>query len=219
MYPNGQPDPPMQKPPQLAVTGEPVLLEFGPSGQAYGKGVAVRLAILAPLIAVNFYSAARSDINPGIWWGIIAVAAVIAVGAVLQMVKKVQLTGTSVVVTRILGGPKAIPGQRVAYGILAQAYQQFGAVAAPLLILVDGNRKKLLYLSGQLFAGSDMYALAQAMGLQNFDVITEPVSPKMIDQRHPRVLSFMERRPWAFACIAVGVIIVVVTAVLLAAGV
>ncbi|WP_029136984.1 hypothetical protein [Nakamurella lactea] len=199
--------------------GDGVLVDIGPSGKAYGRGVAARLAILAPLILVNLYNASNSSVSPGMWWAIIGVAAVIAVGAVLRMIKRVQLTATSVVVTRVLGGPRSIPRQQLAYGILVQYYQQFGNAAGPLLILVDGNRKKLLYLSGQLFAGADMYTLARGIGLQNFDVITEPTTPKLLAQRHPGVLSFMERRPWAFAWIVVAVIIVVVIVALVAAGV
>jgi hypothetical protein len=193
------------------------LVDIGPSGRAYGRGVAVRLAILAPLILLNFYNAGRSGISRGVWWAIIGIGAVIAVIAVLRMVKRVQLTPWAVVIKRVGGAPTVVRHRQFGYGILAQYYQQFGNAAAPLLILVDGNGKKFLQLSGKLFAGSEMYALAQAIGLQRFDVINGPTSAQQIDQRHPKVLSVLERRPWAVAFAVVAVIVVLVIDVVVAA--
>lgn len=201
---------------QGQMPSEPVLVDIGPSGKAYGRGVAVRLAILAPLILLNFYNAGRNGISSGVWWVIIGIGALVAVIAVLRMVKRVQLTPSWIIIRRVAGAPKVLPRPQLAYGIVAQYYQQFGNAAAPLLVLVDGNGKRLLQLSGQMFAGADMFALAQGIGLQQFDVITAPTSAKLIDQRHPKVLSVLERRPWAVAVAVVAVIIVLVIVVVLA---
>jgi hypothetical protein len=207
--PGPKPDP-GQKP-------EPVLVDFGP--KAFRRGVAVRLAVLVPLALVNLYETDRSDVSPVIWWSIIAVAAVIALLAVARMVRRVQLTASSIVISRVVGARKTVPRRRIASGVLVRHYQQYGNAAAPLLILLDDANKKLLYLSGQVYAGSDLLTLARTIGLKTFDVIADPTTPKEVGERHPGVLSFVERRPWAFAWIVVGVIMVVVTVALRTSGV
>ncbi len=190
-------------------------MEIRANGGTYGRGVATRGAVMVPLIFIGFYRGGQSDLPAGVRWGIVAAGVLIGMVAIALMTIRVQLTWSSVKVKRLIGIEKVIPRQQMSYGILVQQYQQFANMAAPLLVLVDANRRKLMYLSGQLFSAPDMYSLAQAIGIQYFDVIRQPVNAKMIDQRHPKVLSAWERRPFliAFALVIVIIVLVVVVAV------
>lgn len=189
---------------------DPVLVEIRANGGTYGRGVATRGAVMLPLIFIGFYRGGQSDLPAGVRWGIVGAGVVIGLIAIAMMTVRVQLTWSSVKAKRLIGVEKVIPRQQMSYGILVQQYQQFANMAAPLLVLVDANRRKLMYLSGQLFSAPDMYSLAQAIGIQFFDVIRQPVNAKMIDRRHPKVLSVWERRPFL---IAFGVVIVIIVLV------
>lgn len=187
-----------------------VLLEIRPSSQTYGRGLATRALAMVPLIAIGLFSGNGSSVSPVVRWVIVSAGVLIGVVAIGMMITRVQLTLGSIRVRRLIGTEKEIPRGKVGYGILIQQYEQFANMVAPLLILVDSSRRKLLQLSGQVYAAGDLNALAQAVGIANFDVIAAPVTPKLVDQRHPKVLSIWERRPFLIAFLVVGAVVVLV---------
>lgn len=187
-----------------------MLLEIRPSSQTYGRGLAVRAVAMVPLIAIGLFSGNGSSVSPVVRWVIVGAGVLIGLLAIGMMITRVQLTPETIRVRRLIGTEKEIPRRQVAQGILIQQYEQFANMVAPLLILLDSSRRKLLYLSGQVYAAGDLNALAQGIGIAGFDVMAAPVTPKLVDQRHPKVLSVWERRPFLTAFTVVGVVVVLV---------
>ena len=113
----------------------------------------------------------------------------------LLATSRIRLTWHSVIVSRAVGATRTIPREQIGYGVLVRRYRQFGNAEAPMLVLVDAERKRLLQLSGQYFDRDALTALAEQIGIRFFDVMTEPTTPADFDARHPGVLRFIERRP------------------------
>ncbi len=195
---------------------DPLLVEIRPSSATYGRGVATRAIVLLPIIFIGLYNPNGSSLAPGVRWSIVGVGLVIAVVAIAVMVTRVQLTWTSIRIKRLIGSEKVIPRQQMSYGILVQQYVTYGNMTAPLLMLIGAGGHKFLHLSGQVFSAADLSSFAQHIGIQFFDVMPDPVTPKMIGERHPKVLSVFERRPFLIAWLLVLVVVVVVVVVAMA---
>lgn len=179
---------------------------IAPSSQAFGKGLAYRAAIFLPLIVVGFLGNRNSDLPAGAVWGIIGLGVLIGALAIALMVTRVSIVGPDVVIKRLIGTIKRVPLQAITKTVLAVQYEQFGNTIAPTFAAVAQGRRPFLRLSGQVYDLQALTALTRALG--RADVIQAPVTPKMLEQRHPGLLSFYERRPWAFAWIVVALIIV-----------
>lgn len=183
-------------------------MDIRPSSQTYGRGIAIRATAMVPLVAVGLVNGNGSSVSPAVRWFIVGAGVVIGLAAIAMMITRVQLTPSSIKVRRLIGTEKEIPRAQVAYGILVKQYEQYGNMLAPLLILLDGSRRKLLYLSGQVYSAGDIDALAERIGIGHIDVMTTPVTAKLIDQRHPDVLALWERRPFLIAFVVVGAVFV-----------
>lgn len=194
---------------------EPVLAEIRPDSATYGRGVAVRAVIMLPLIVAGFFGSRNKDLSAAVVWTIVGIGIVIAAAAIGLMVSRVQVLPSGIRVRRLIGTEKTVPRQQFAGGVLIRQYEQYGNMLAPLLILMAGSRKKIVSLSGQIFGAADLDRLAQVLGIGSFDVITDPITPKLLAARHPGLIPFWERRPFGFAFLVVGVIIVIVVVVAL----
>lgn len=206
---------PWQKAPEPQTRGaEQILIDIRSSSGAYRRGLAIGPVALVPLIPVIVFNANANANGSGVaratGWSIVGLGVVIGLVAIGRMVTRVQLTPSSIRVRRLIGTEKEIARQQVACGILVQQYEQYPDLLAPLLILLDGSRRKLLHLSGHVYGAADINGFAERMGIGHFDVMAGPVTATLIDQRHPEVLSIWERRPFMIAFAVTGAVFVVV---------
>lgn len=190
-------------------------LSISPSKQAFGKGLAYRAAIFLPLIVVGFLGQRNNDLPTGVTWGIVGAGIVVGVVAIASMVSRVSIVAGDVVIRRFVGTEKRVPVQSVTKTVLVEQYEQLGNTIAPTFAAVAQGSKPFLRLSGQVYERNDLVSLSRALG--RADVIREPVTPKMLEQRHPGLVPFVERRPWTIAWIVVGVVVVAGIAVGVAA--
>lgn len=186
------------------------LLEIRPDAATFWRGVKFRALIFLPLVALGFY---RTAGRSGIAWPVLVFGGlilVLAVGALTMLqTSSVVLTASTIEKHRRWLPPKIVQRATVASGVLVPQYTSAFNRTAPLLILVGGHGRPLIRLTGQVFARSDLFALAQRIGYSAFDVIDEVAGPKSVSARHRRVLPLIERRP--------GLIIVAGTVLLLVA--
>lgn len=190
-----------------------MLAEIRPDSATYGRGVATRAVIMLPVIAVGFFGSRDSNLSPVVVWIIVGIGVLIAAAAIGLMVTRVQVLPSGIRIRRLIGLEKTVAASRFAGGVFVRQYEQYGNMVAPLLIVLDGSRKRIVTLSGQVFGATELNRLTQVLGAGRFDTIDEPVTPKILAGRHPGLVPFWERRPFAFAFLVVGVIIVVVIVV------
>lgn len=182
-------------------------LTITPDGRAFRRGLAVRAAVMVPLIAVGVLGSRRGSVPAGVTWSIVGLGAVIAVVAIAMTITRVQVTATDLRVRRLIGAERVVPLGAVAGSVLARQYEQFGNAVAPLLTVLGQGRRRLLRLSGQVYAPDALAALSSVLG--NATVIAEPVTPKLLEQRHPGLVPGYERKPFLVAGIVVAVVVVV----------
>lgn len=191
-------------------TDERMLFEIRPDAATFGRGVGVRALIFLPLIAVGIY---RSAGRNGIGWSVLlygGLVTALVVGALIMLqTSSVVLTTTTVEKHRRWLPAKVVPRASVASGVLVAQYASAFNRTAPLLVLLGGNGKPLLRLTGQVFAESDLFTFAERFGYGFFDVLEGVAGPEVVAARHRALLPLVERRP--------GLIIVAGTALLLVA--
>lgn len=198
---------------------DPVLLDLRPDRATYLRGLGTRALLVVPLIAALVLSSSRFGGLPFVVYGAtIGAAVVIVVTSVLLATSRIRLTWHSVIIGRAVGTPRTIPREQIGYGVLVQRYRQFGNAEAPMLVLVDADRRRLVQLSGQYFDAAALTALAQQIGLRFFDVMAEPTTPADFDARHPGVLRFVERRPTVIVVVVLLAILAAVIGYVLLAG-
>lgn len=185
-------------------------LTIKPSSQAFGKGLTYRAAIFLPLIVVGFLGQRDSALPGWAVWTVIGAGLVVALAAIAAMITRVSIAGPDIVIRRLVGTEKRIPIGAVTKTVLVQQYEQFGNSIAPTFAAVAGSSKPFLRLSGQVYDADDLLRLARALG--RADIITEAVTPKLLEQRHPGLVPLFERRPWTIAWIVVGLFVVIAVA-------
>ncbi len=181
-------------------------LTIRPSRQAFGRGLAFRAAIFLPLVVVGCLGLQNTDLPGWAIWTVVGAGIVVGALAIATMVTRVSVDGTEVVVRRLIGFEKRVPVGTVTKTVLALQYEQFGSGVAPAFAVVAGGSKPFLRLSGQVYDAGDLMALSDALG--RAEVIVEPVTPALLEQRHPGLVPLFERRPWTIAWIVVGVAVV-----------
>lgn len=200
-------EPNLQKP---APDDDPVLAELRPDSATFGRGVAVRAVIMVPLVAAGAFGSQDGNLSPAAVWSIIGVGVLIGAAAIALMVSRVQVRPSGLRIRRLIGIEKTVPSSRFAGGVFVRQYEQFGNMIAPVLIVLDGSRKRIVTLSGQVFGADGLDRLAQVLGAGRFDTIDDPITPKLLAERHPGLVPFRERRPFGFAFLVVGMIIVII---------
>ena len=197
---------------QLRSTpGDPsgVLLELRPDSATFWRGVGFRALILLPIIALGIYNAVRDNGIGGAAVLYVTIAAVMLIGVTIMLqTSRVVLTVTTVEKHRLLLHPKVVQRRDIALGVLVPQYTSAFNRTAPLLVLVGGKGRALLRLTGQVFDAGALFALAERMGLGNFDVISGLVGPKVVARRHKRILTLPERRP--LLVVLVGTVVLLV---------
>jgi hypothetical protein len=132
------------------------------------------------------------------------------------MITSVTVDASHVVARRLLGLQKRTPVGAVTKTVLVQQYEQLGNDIAPTFAAIAGGPKPFLRLSGQVYDAGDLIALTRAIG--RAEIIDEPLTPQLLEQRHPGVVPLYERRPWTIAWIVVGVVVMFAVAAGVAAG-
>lgn len=182
-------------------------LTIKPSSQAFGKGLAFRAAIFLPLVVVGFLGLQDNALPGWAIWTVVGAGIVVGVTAIATMVTQVSIIGPDVVIRRLIGTEKRVPVGAVTKTVLVQQYEQLGNSIAPTFAAVAGGTKPFLRLSGQVYDAEDLMRITRALGRS--DVISEAITPKLLEQRHPGLVPLFERRPWSIAWIVVGVVVVV----------
>jgi hypothetical protein len=181
-------------------------LTIKPSSRAFGKGLAVRAAILLPLSATTGLGLQDSDLPRWAIWTVLGSGVLVGALAIATMVTMVCVDGSDVVVRRLIGAEKRVPMGTVTKVVLVQQYEQLGNSIAPTFAAVAGGAKPFVRLSGQVYDPADLMTLTRALGWA--DVITEPLTPHLLEKRHPGLVPLFERRPWTIAWIVIGVAVV-----------
>jgi hypothetical protein len=134
----------------------------------------------------------------------------LAAVTIMLQTSRVVLTLTAVEKHRLLLPPKRIQRTAVARGILVPQYVSSLNRLAPLMVLVDGQGRSLLKLTGQIFESGALFTLAERIGLSNFDVIDGPTGPKDVARRYPKVISVFERRPMLVVLLGTVILLVLI---------
>lgn len=190
----------MQSNPEGALAAQPTqtpptLLEIRPDAATFWRGVGFRALIFLPLIALAIY---RSAGRHPVAWSVLlygALAVVLVVGALVMLqTSSIILTATTVEKRRRWWPPTIVQRAAVASAVLVPLYRSAFNRTAALLVLVGGSGRPVLRLTGQVFADSDLFALAERFG-HSLEVIEGVTGPKAVARRHRRLLPLVERHP------------------------
>lgn len=196
-------------------TGE-VRLRITPDRSAFTRGLQVRAAMMLPLVAVGLVGPSAGDLPAAAVWSVVGAGVLVAVAAVALTISRVEVTATELRTRRVAGLSSSVPLSQVSGSVLAAQYEQYGTAIAPMMTVTGPDRRRVLRLSGQLFAGSDLAALGSVLG--NGAVVKEPVTPRMLEERFPGLVPVHERRPFLLATLVVLAIVVVATVIGLSQG-
>ena len=186
--------------------------ELRPDAQTFWRGVRFRALIFLPLFAVTIY---RFLVRGGtglafVLYVALAIVLVVAVRVMLNT-SSVVLTATTVEKHRKWLPPKIVQRSDITAGVLVPQYRSAYNRTAPLLVLAGATGRPLLRLTGQVFGHQDLFAFAERMGYQHFDIIEGVVGPKVVAQRHRKMIPLIERRPALL--IVVGIVLLLVLVV------
>ncbi|CAL4861030.1 hypothetical protein [Microbacterium sp. MM2322] len=181
-------------------------LTIKPSGQAFGKGLAYRAAIFFPLVIVAALGLQGTGLPSWAIWTVIGAGLLVGTLAIATMITSVTVDASYVVAGLLLGFEKRTPVEAVTKAVLVLQYEQLGNDIAPTFVAVAGGSKPFLRLSGQVYDAGDLMALTRALG--RAEIIDEPLTPQLLEQRHPGVVPLYERRPWMIAWIVIGVVVI-----------
>lgn len=185
--------------------------EMRPDATTFWRGVGARALILLPLVALGIFNAVRRD---GVGWAVVlyvGLAVVLLIGVLIMLqTTSILLTDSTIQKRRLLLPPKVIARSRITHGVLVPQYSGSFDRTAPLLILVSAKGWALLRVTGQIFDAGAVFALAERIGLQHFDVISGVVGPKAVAARHRRALPLFERRPALVVILGIVVLLVLI---------
>lgn len=193
-----------------------VRLRITPDSKAFSRGMQVRAALMLPLIAVGLVGPSTSDVPPGAMVSIVGIGVVIAVVAIALTVSRVEVTATELRIRRVVGWSSSVPLSQVDGSVLVAGYEQYGNAIAPMMTVTGPDRRRVLRLSGQLYAVKDLAALGSI--LRNCTHVKDTLTPTMVEERFPGLVPFHERRPFLLATLVTLGIIVIVTVVGLSQG-
>jgi hypothetical protein len=178
-----------------------------PAVANYWKGTAFSAFFLVPLLA---FQVVRHIERPFIWIVLLIAVVASAVGVALHFARARILIDESRVGRQRTIGTQWTPFAEIDRALLVRHYKSFGQLPRTDLFLFAVDGRKLLRLSGRLWAEADMIALATATGATQ-GLIEGPVNATEIRAVEPTAISWVETHPFVAAfAITFGLILVAV---------
>ncbi|RNE62218.1 hypothetical protein [Cryobacterium tepidiphilum] len=150
------------------------------------------LSLTTPVFAVLYWLTAPHD-----GWGMVLAVHVgltlvfVAVAASVLHVR-ICVDGTTVTRRGVPGRARPVPAAAVAKAVMLDLYQPGALDTHAQLFLLGHDGAVLLRLRGQLWAQSDMEALAAAVGAP-VERLPQPLSRAEVKRLDPRLLRWFER--------------------------
>lgn len=149
-------------------------------------------SLTTPLFAVLYWLTVPS----GGWRSVLAVhvGLTLVFGAVAASVLRIRVSCDGTVVTErgLLGRPRRVPVSDVARVLLLDLYQPGALDTHRQLFLLARDGRVLLRLRGQLWAQTDLDALAASIGTP-VERLPQPLSRAELKRLHPGLLRWFER--------------------------